>query len=121
MAPTYDDSTGLYRDSATGAVVGYNPDFQQGGIPSEGASLGPAADGYVSASLWVASVSPFTADPNMPPLPNGQTFNGVLVGDLRANGSQAVDPAGQRQTLDLSGFADTDRVLVNWKPRDLPT
>lgn len=121
MGVTYDQTTGLFLDSVTGNVVGYNPEFQ----PTTNSPIAPqpvaSSDQYVSTVVWIASVSLFSPNPDWPASPNGQTFDGVLVGDLRASGSQVVDPSGLTQTIDLSGFADTDRVLVTWQPRDLPS
>ncbi len=120
MGVTYDGSTGLFLDDQTGNAVGYNPDFQPTNSPIS-SQQAASDDQYVSTVVWIASVSLFSANPGWPTSPNGQTFDGVLVGDLRANGSQVVNPAGQTQTIDLSGFADTDRVLVTWQPRYLPS
>lgn len=123
MAVTYDPTTGLFQDGVSGAVVGYDPNFQST-QPTTNSPIQPqpptASDQYASTVVWIASVSQFSANPNWPASPNGQTFDGVLVSDLRAKGSQVTSPAGQTQTVDLSGFADTDRVQVTWTPRDLP-
>jgi hypothetical protein len=126
MGVTYDQATGLFRDDQTGDVVGYNPDFpataQPSGSPidSQPPASSEVAQQYVSASAWIPNISLFRADPNWPASPTGEIFNGVLVSDLRANGSQAVNPAGQSQTVSLSGFNDADRVLITWTPRALP-
>ena len=128
MAVTYDATTGLIHDAVSGAVVGYDTNFPSSPSPNSPIDpqppSGPDPTGsggqYINAVVWIASVSLFSANPNWPASPNGQTFNGVLVGDLRANGSRVTSPAGQTQTVDLSPYADTDRVQVNWSPRDIP-
>lgn len=88
-----------------GNLLGFAPDASQ-----------ESRQQYRMAVQWAPVVSSFSTLPT-DKLPDGRTFNGQRVGDVRgANGRANLKaPNGSMQDVDLSAYGPDDRIRITWE------